>query len=123
MDGMRLAIDTGGTFTDLIIEDSGGELSFYKGPTTPADPVIGVLDVLRIAADERASALADFLGGCASLMHGTTHALNAILSHSAARTAFLTTEGHPDILLYREGGRTDPFNFTVNFQCHIFLVP
>ena len=112
---MRLAIDTGGTFTDLIIEDSGGELSFYKGPTTPADPVIGVLDVLRIAADERASALADFLGGCASLMHGTTHALNAILSHSAARTAFLTTEGHPDILLYREGGRTDPFNFTREF--------
>ena len=44
------------------------------------------------------------------VIYGTTHAINAILTGSVAKTAFLTTEGHPDILLFREGGRTQPFN-------------
>ena len=38
-----------------------------------------------------------------------------MLSGKTARTAFLTTEGHPDVLVYREGGRSDPFNFTREF--------
>ena len=48
-------------------------------------------------------------------MHGTTHAINAIVTGSTARTAFLTTEGHPDSLVFREGGRMEPFNFTVPY--------
>ena len=40
---MRFACDTGGTFTDLIVEDSDGTLSMYKAPTTPEDPILGVL--------------------------------------------------------------------------------
>jgi N-methylhydantoinase A len=43
-------------------------------------------------------------------MHGTTRGLNAILTGNVARTALLVTEGHPDILVLREGGRTDIFN-------------
>ena len=39
-------------------------------------------------------------------VHGTTRAINAVLTGKTARTAFLTTQGHPDILLLREGGRT-----------------
>ena len=41
---MRFACDTGGTFTDLIVEDSDGALSMYKAQTTPEDPVLGVLE-------------------------------------------------------------------------------
>ena len=113
--GLRLAIDTGGTFTDLIVEEPEGRLSFYKSHTTPANPALGVLDVLRTAAAARGCTLARFLADCTSLLHGTTRALNAVLSRTTARTAFLTTEGHPDILLFREGGRSDPFNFTREF--------
>lgn len=115
MNGMRLAIDTGGTFTDLIVEDSQGQLSFYKSQTTPADPILGVLNVLELGAEGHGRTLSEFLGDSTSLLHGTTRALNAVLSHRTARTGFLTTEGHPDVLLYREGGRTDPFNFTREF--------
>ena len=115
MNGMRLAIDTGGTFTDLIVEDPQGQLSFFKSPTTPADPIVGVLKVLELGAEGQGRTLSDFLGNSISLLHGTTRALNAVLSHKTARTGFLTTEGHPDVLLYREGGRTDPFNFTREF--------
>lgn len=115
MNGIRLAIDTGGTFTDLIVEDSQGQLSFYKSPTTPDDPIVGVLKVLDLAAQGQERTRSDFLADSISLLHGTTRALNAVLSHKTARTGFLTTEGHPDVLLYREGGRTDPFNFTREF--------
>ncbi len=115
MNGLRLAIDTGGTFTDLIVEDESGQLSFFKSPTTPSNPVQGVVDVLMVAAQGHGQPFAQFLGRCTSLLHGTTRALNAVLSAKTARTAFLTTEGHPDVLLYREGGRSDPFNFSREF--------
>jgi hypothetical protein len=45
------------------------------------------------------------------LVHGTTHAINAIVTGSTARTAFLTTKGHPDTLVWREGGRAEAFDF------------
>ena len=106
---MRLAVDTGGTFTDLVVEDDEGVLHLFKSPTTPEDPVHGVLDVLGVAAGALGS---DILSRSSVFVHGTTRAINAILTATTARTAFLTTQGHPDMLLFREGGRTDPFNFT-----------
>ena len=47
---MRFAVDTGGTFTDLVIEGEDGVLGIYKSPTTPANPVDGVLRVFEVAA-------------------------------------------------------------------------
>lgn len=108
---MRFACDTGGTFTDLIVEDDQGALTMYKASTTPADPVKGVLDALDLAAEDRELSLADLLSKGDMLIHGTTTAINAIINGNTARTAFLTTAGHPDILVLREGGRIEPFNF------------
>jgi len=112
---MRFAVDTGGTFTDLIVEDDDGRLSMFKAPTAPDDPVRGVLDALSRAADHFSVSLGTLLG-CGNLfIHGTTHAINAIITGNTAKTAFLTTEGHRDILVLREGGRMEPFNFTVPY--------
>ena len=47
---MRFAVDTGGTFTDLLVEDDEGALHLFKSPTTPDDPVRGALDVFGVAA-------------------------------------------------------------------------
>ncbi|MBV9633748.1 MAG: hydantoinase/oxoprolinase family protein [Methylobacteriaceae bacterium] len=112
---MRFAVDTGGTFTDLLVEDSAGRLKMYKAPTTPHDPVAGMLDALRMAATDAGRPLADFLREGDMLIHGTTHAINAILTGNTAKTAFLTTMGHPDTLVFREGGRNDVFNFAVAY--------
>ncbi|MFZ5674774.1 MAG: hydantoinase/oxoprolinase family protein [Pseudomonadota bacterium] len=112
---LRFAIDTGGTFTDLIVGEADGSLTMHKAPTTPADPVAGVIDVLKVAADARGEKLADYLAQGEVLVHGTTHAINAIVTGRTARTAFLTTEGHPDTLVFREGGRQDAFNFTIPY--------
>jgi N-methylhydantoinase A len=109
---MRFAVDTGGTFTDLVIEDESGRLTIYKSSTVPADPVRGILDVFDVAARERGVPRSELLAGGRVLIHGTTRGLNAVLTGTTARTAFLTTEGHPDILLFREGGRTDIFDLS-----------
>jgi N-methylhydantoinase A len=109
---MRFAVDTGGTFTDLVIEDDAGNLSVYKSPTTPEDPVRGILDVLSAAAESRGVELESLLRRGTMFIHGTTRAVNAIVTGATARTAFLTTAGHPDVLVFREGGRTNPFDYT-----------
>jgi N-methylhydantoinase A len=108
--GRSFAVDVGGTFTDLIVE-SDGELRMFKALTTPEDPVVGVLDALSLAATAFGEGIEELLGSGVILVHATTRAINALVTETAARTAFLTTAGHPDILLFREGGRAEPFNF------------
>ena len=112
---MKFACDTGGTFTDLIVEDDDGVLTMYKAATTPKDPVKGVLDALNHAAEYRGENLKTLLSAGSMLIHGTTHAINAIITGNTAKTAFLTTWGHPDILVLREAGRIEPFNFHIPY--------
>ena len=108
---MRFAVDTGGTFTDLVTEDSSGTLRMYKAGTTPDDPIGGVLAAFDLAARDAGLTRNELLARGEMLIHGTTHAINAIITGRTAKTAFLTTKGHPDILVIREGSRTDFFNF------------
>ncbi len=112
---MRFAVDTGGTFTDLVVEDDQGLCRLFKAATTPHDPVAGMLDALSLAAAADGRPLAEFLASGTTLLHGTTHAINAIITGRTARTAFITTEGHGDMLVLREGGRAETFNFTHEF--------
>jgi N-methylhydantoinase A len=107
---VRLAIDTGGTFTDLVVEEEDGTRRLFKSSTTPANPIVGVLDVLDVAAADRRCSRAELLGGTELLIYATTRAINAVITGDVARTALLTTEGHPEVLVFREGGRTQPFN-------------
>ena len=101
---LTFAADTGGTFTDLVVNSAGGAARLYKRPTTPADPVLGLFDTLGAAADDMNSSVTDLLERSELFVFGTTLATNAIVTSSTARTALLVTEGHPDILLLREGG-------------------
>ena len=74
----------GGTFTDVVHLDDGGEIRFEKVPTTPENPTLGVIaSIARVdAALDRTSLFT----------HGTTLALNALLTRSGARTAVVATE-------------------------------
>jgi N-methylhydantoinase A len=109
-----MAADTGGTFTDLVVEHEDG-VRLYKSSTTPADPAEGILNAVSLAAADAGQPIAEFLGGCEVFIHGTTRAINAILTNTTARTALLATRGHPDMLLLREGGRTHPFNWSYGY--------
>jgi N-methylhydantoinase A len=112
---MRLSVDVGGTFTDLVVDDGAGLLKVYKSPTTSPDPIEGVLDVVALAAAGEGRSTQALLGATDMFIHSTTRAINAVVTGKTARTAFLTTQGHPDILLVREGGRSDAFNYRVPY--------
>lgn len=93
----RLAIDVGGTFTDVVkLEPDTGALVFDKVPTTPQAPTQGVLDAFA-KVDARLQDVAMFT-------HGTTLGLNALLTRTGARTAVISTRGFRDVYLL---GRTD----------------
>jgi N-methylhydantoinase A/oxoprolinase/acetone carboxylase beta subunit len=81
---VRIGVDTGGTFTDLV-DDTG---SVVKVPSTPDDPAVAVADALAAASGTRPDVLA----------HGTTVATNALLEHRAGRVALVATRGFADVI-------------------------
>jgi N-methylhydantoinase A len=90
---LRVAIDTGGTFTDCVYLD-GGELRVLKVFSTPGDPPLAVLEALdRIGGD---GAVEVRYG--AEVRHGTTVGTNAMLERKGARVAFVTTAGFEDTI-------------------------
>lgn len=110
-----IAVDTGGTFTDLVVADETRVLGLYKAPTTPARLFDGIEQALATAAASLGMETARLLTGTRLFIYSTTHSTNAILEGKVARTAFLTTRGYRDVLLYREGGRDDVHNKTRPF--------
>ncbi|MYH69153.1 MAG: hydantoinase/oxoprolinase family protein, partial [Gammaproteobacteria bacterium] len=113
---LRFGVDTGGTFTDLIIEGLDDKLHLFKRPTTPDNPTRGLLDVIGFAAQELALSTERLLELGDVLVYGTTRATNAIVEHKTARTAFITTQGHKDMLLVREGGgRHEPMDYSQEY--------
>jgi N-methylhydantoinase A/oxoprolinase/acetone carboxylase beta subunit len=92
---VRIAVDIGGTFTDLqILDTRSGAITNLKTPTTPEDPSIGLMAGLREAAGRDRFAFADI----GYLLHGTTIATNAVLERKLPRGALVTTAGFEDVL-------------------------
>jgi N-methylhydantoinase A len=111
---LKISCDMGGTFTDIVVGDERG-LRLFKAPSTPNDPVAGILSALESAAAGDGTNLEGLLSRAELFVHATTRATNALLTGTVARTAFLTTEGHRDILLLREGGRLNPYDNAQRF--------
>src|SRR5215813_4864622 len=87
---LRVGIDTGGTFTDVVAYDEAtGQLTVTKTPTTPADPSIGFVDGLAKVLDQLGGRGSDVV----ALSHGTTIATNQLLEGQIGRLGFITTEG------------------------------
>jgi N-methylhydantoinase A len=97
---LRIAIDTGGTFTDCVYL-AGGELHVLKLFSTPADPALAVLDGLIQIADAEA----------VEVRHGTTVATNAMLERKGACVAFVTTAGFEDTIAIGRQTRARLYNW------------
>ncbi|HYR38788.1 MAG TPA: hydantoinase/oxoprolinase family protein [Methylomirabilota bacterium] len=89
-EGVRIGVDVGGTFTDLVAWDPAGRMESCKVPTTPANPAEGVLHGI--------ATLAPRTGAWASLAHGTTMVTNAIVERRGAPVGYITTRGFRDVL-------------------------
>src|SRR2546426_4687278 len=99
----RVAVDIGGTFTDLAAwRQDSGEIARAKVLTVPNEPARGVM-----AAIEKAGIN---LSGTSMFLHGSTVAINAVLQGTGARTALLTTRGFRDVLEMGRKNRPDMYN-------------
>jgi N-methylhydantoinase A len=98
-----IAIDIGGTFTDLVACDvETGAVAYTKSPTTYGHLDEAIFDcICKARLDAREAT---------SVKHGTTLVINALLQRSGAKTALLTTRGFRDVLEIGRGNRTQPFN-------------
>ncbi|MBK1867711.1 hydantoinase/oxoprolinase family protein [Aestuariivirga sp. YIM B02566] len=88
--GLRIAIDTGGTFTDVVaIDEETGEIAAVKTPSTPADPSIGLVEGVQKILDTLDRGAEDVR----MLLHGSTVATNAVLEHKFDGLGLLVTRG------------------------------
>jgi N-methylhydantoinase A len=99
----RVAVDIGGTFTDLVAwNQDDGSITGSKVLTVPDDPVQGVIRALEHAEVP--------LPDAAAFIHGSTIAINAVLQRTGVKTALLTTEGFRDVLEMGRKNRPDMYN-------------
>lgn len=110
-----ISVDTGGTFTDVVVRDSQGSFTIGKALTTPLRAFDGMRAAINHAAGELGMSLEALLAETSLLIYGTTRSTNAIVTNAVAKTAFLTTEGFPDILVRREGGKANPHDFSQDY--------
>lgn len=107
--GARLAVDIGGTFTDVVLEH-GDQQTTAKVLTTPDAPEDGVLaGVEQALADSGVSA-----SDVSLLIHGTTLATNAIIERKGAKIALITTEGHRDSLEMALENRFEQYDINID---------
>ena len=101
---ITIAVDIGGTFTDLEFRDArSGASHSLKSPTTPDNPARGLTDAIALAGDRFGFTTNDI----ALILHGTTIATNAVLTRDLPAGALITTEGFEDVLEIGRHARTD----------------
>ncbi len=112
----RIAVDVGGTFTDLVAVDAAGRVTFVKVPSTPEDQSVGFMDGLARLAEVLGLTLAELMSRTDQVLHGMTVATNALLERKGAKVGLLTTEGHRDVLEMREGLKPERYNMRLARQ-------
>jgi N-methylhydantoinase A len=109
-----VAIDIGGTFTDLVgFDDAAGQFVEAKSLTTPAELSQGILDCIR-KSGIKAAAIDE-------LIHGSTIAINTLIERKGARTGLIVTRGTRDVYIIGRGNRPEAYNLL--FHRHKPLVP
>jgi N-methylhydantoinase A len=111
---LLLAIDIGGTFTDLMgFDEAEGRFFTAKSLTTPQNLVQGIIDCIRQSGVE--------LGRVAELIHGSTTAINTLIERKGAKTGLIVTRGSRDAYIIGRGNRMEAYN--VFFRRHEPLLP
>jgi N-methylhydantoinase A len=113
--GYRISVDTGGTFTDIVVMDRAGQLHLGKALTTPERIFRGMAEAIGVVAEALGIAVPDLLRQTDILIYGTTRATNAVVTKRTARTAFLTTQGFRDTLVLKEGGKHGPHDYSYDY--------
>lgn len=105
---MHIGVDTGGTFTDLVVFDPAtGQLDTHKVSSTPDNPALAVLQGIQdlLQKHQQPTEKVQYL------VHGTTVATNAVLQSRWEKSALITTEGFRDVLEIGRQNRPELYNF------------
>ena len=103
-----IGVDTGGTFTDVVVLGDGGEVWTAKASTTPDDFSRGVMDAVKEAASAVGVDTPELLGRTTLFKHGSTVATNALITHNGCKVGLITTKGFEDTTeIMRAIGRVD----------------
>jgi N-methylhydantoinase A len=106
---IRLAVDVGGTFTDVVLENGAVRRS-TKVLTTPEAPERAILEGTRLVLDEAGLGFADI----GIVIHGTTLATNAVIERKGALTALIATEGFRDVIEIADESRYDQYDLFID---------
>src|SRR5882762_5596645 len=113
-DLLLVAIDIGGTFTDLMaFDEATGRFAQAKSLTTPTQLVKGIIDCLRMSGVDPAE--------IGELIHGSTTAINTLIERKGAKTGLIVTRGTRDVYSIGRGNRPESYNLF--FHRHRPLVP
>ena len=100
MKNTRVAVDVGGTFTDVVIMDeTTGAIRIEKTSSTPDDPMVAILNGIDQGGID--------LSEVSMFSHGTTVATNALITRNLARSAMICTEGFRDVVEIRRANKED----------------
>src|ERR1700688_2978813 len=100
---LRIAVDIGGTFTDLIAFDERSQrIQHAKSLTTPRDPVGGIIDCIHKAGLDAKS--------IDTLIHGSTIAINTLIERKGATVGLIVTRGTRDVYIIGRGNRPEAYN-------------
>jgi N-methylhydantoinase A len=103
-----IGVDTGGTFTDCVVMDSQGGITFGKAETTPQALEIGVIKSIEDAAKGLGMTIKQLLGRTKAVNQGTTIGTNILINRNGAKAGLITTKGFEDtIYVQRVSGRVD----------------
>jgi len=114
----EIAIDVGGTFTDVVVS-IGGRLAAVKVPTTPADLVQGVLKGIDAGLSKAGESRKEVV----RIIHGSTVATNAFIQRRGATTALLTTKGFEDVIEIGRLKRSEMYNLFADPETPGWIVP
>ena len=106
---LRLGVDVGGTFTDVVLETDAGSLESTKVLTTYDAPELGILEGIEQIAAEAAVDLS----AVSQVLHGTTLATNALIERRGAKTALVTTAGFRDVIETRTESRFEQYDINI----------
>jgi N-methylhydantoinase A/oxoprolinase/acetone carboxylase beta subunit len=118
-DPLRIGVDIGGTFTDVVLQDGSGATRFVKLPTTRRDESIAVLDAIRLIRER----WGDDPAAVERFAHGTTVATNAVLERKGAKIGIITTAGFRDVLAIGRQMRHQLYDIILKPETPDFLAP
>lgn len=119
----RLGIDAGGTFTDFILADGSGQVRIFKTLSTPKDPTKAIENGLALITEETGASAREIVSNADLCINGTTVGLNALITHTGAKTGLIATRGHEDSIEIRLGHKEDGYRYDPNYPPATMLVP